>query len=375
MFNGSRSQHLQTQMLYLGGLIGPMASQTLIAMVPDMAVTFGKTVQEASFVVTLYMIPFASLMLFSSALVRYTAPHTVIKWAYALTFIGSLICFLAPTWTMFLSGVLVMSVSNAFTLPILQIILRNTVPAGQLGQALGRYFAMQSLGNCAGPLVAGAASIVNWKLMHVAVMALAGLMVVVGVPASQRIPKSSVKEKVAWGTMIIHILTVLAVGVSIIGMTTVLTIHLQSVFGMPASTRGLVIMVGGLAAFFFAPKIGASVDRYGALKILTACAVTGAIAVASMAHLPWAVGIAVLWGIAMTSAQGLQTTVSYSVLRTPGGAGFNAVVLSARFFGLALTPLLILPIYLSSVTLGFTVPALVLMVALALQWGANKRAK
>lgn len=143
MFNGSRSQHLQTQMLYLGGLIGPMASQTLIAMVPDMAVTFGKTVQEASFVVTLYMIPFASLMLFSSALVRYTAPHTVIKWAYALTFIGSLICFLAPTWTMFLSGVLVMSVSNAFTLPILQIILRNTVPAGQLGQALGHYFAMQ----------------------------------------------------------------------------------------------------------------------------------------------------------------------------------------------------------------------------------------
>lgn len=368
------SRSLQTQMVYLGGLIGPMASQTLVAVVPDIAATFGKTIQEASFVVTLYMVPFASLMLFSSAIVRFMAPHNIIRAAYSVTFVGSAICFVAQSWGMFLTGVLVMSLSNAFTLPILQIVLRLIVPADQLGKALGRYFAMQSLGNCAGPLVAGVASIVNWKFMHVAVMVLAATMVLVGVPAVAKIPKPANRERIAWSAMLVHILTVLSVGVSIIGMGTVLTIHLESAFGMPASQRGLVIMVGGLAAFFFAPRIGASVDKHGALKIMAACAIGGAIGISTMAFLPSAVALAVFWGVAMTSAQGLQTAVTYSVLRTPGGTAFNSAVLAFRFFGLALTPLLILPIYLQSVTVGFAVPAAVLLTALALQWVLAKRA-
>ena len=355
-------------MVYLGGLIGPMGSQTLVAVIPDMAQTFGKTVQEASFVVTLYMVPFATMMLFSSAVVRYVAPNQVIRTAYALTFVGAAICLVASSWSVFLGGVLVMSLSNAFTLPILQIVLRHIVAPSALGQALGRYFAMQSLGNCAGPFVAGMASIINWKLMHVAVMVLAGIMVGVGVPSVAKIPRTPTKEPVAWVSMLVHIFTVLVLGVCVIGMSAVLTIHLQAEFGMPASQRGLVIMMGGLAAFFFAPRIGASVDRHGVLKVLTACVVAGAAAVACMAVAPFAAMLALLWAIGMTCAQGVQTTVSYAVLRTPGGAAFNAAVLSSRFYGLALTPLVVVPIYLQSPTAGFVVPAAALIAVLALQW-------
>lgn len=66
---------LQTRMVYLGGLIGPFASQSLVAVVPEFAATFDKPVQHASFAVTAYMITLASTMLFSSALVRNVPPH------------------------------------------------------------------------------------------------------------------------------------------------------------------------------------------------------------------------------------------------------------------------------------------------------------
>lgn len=365
---------IQTNTIYLGGLIGPLASQTLVAVVPEIATTFEKSIQEASFVVTLYMVPFASIMLFSSAVVRFVKPGTVIRSAYAVTMTGSLLCFFASSWGVFLTGVVVMSLSNAFTLPILQIVLRQTVLSADLGRALGRYFAMQSLGNCAGPLVAGVASLVDWKLMHLAVVVLSLWMVLVGVPDSSTISSTERDEPLDWFAMLIHVFTILTLGMCIIGMSTVLTVHLDSVFGLDASKRGVIIMAGGLAAFFFAPRIGASIDRFGPLKIMTCCSILGAVAIAGMAFIPWAVVLAVLWGIAMSSAQGLQTTVTYSVLRTPGGAAFNSAVLAFRFFGLALTPIVLLPTYFHSTELGFALPATLILIALAAQWGRAKRA-
>lgn len=359
---------LQTRMVYFGGLIGPFASQSLVAVVPEFADTFSKPVQHASFAVTAYMITLASTMLFSSALVRNVAPQIVVRTAYAFTAAGAAICWVAPSWNWFIAGIVVMAFSNAFTLPILQLMLRQLVPPEELGQALGRYFAMQSLGNCVGPLGAGVVSIANWQLIHLLVIALAAAMVLVGVPPVEPVRREKVDEPIAWPPMIVHIFTILALGAGIIGMGTVITIHLDSAFGMAASQRGLVIMVGGLVAFFVSPRIGSSVDKFGALTIMTVCAVAGAGTIAAIPHLPWPVAIAACWAVAISCAQGIQTTVTYSVLRTPGGAALNSSILAFRFFGLALTPLMLLPVYLRSAWAGFAVPAVLLMAALGLQW-------
>lgn len=368
-------KQMRVGMLYVGGFVGPFAAQSLAAVIPDIAVTFDKTVQEAAFAVTAYMIPFATTMLFSTAIVHRFSPHKVVRIAYATTLIGAIICMFAPSWRIFIGGILVMSLSNAFTLPILQVIIREVTHPDKLGGALGRYFAMQSLGNCAAPLVAGFAAIVNWQLFYLAVIAVALAMVVIGVPEIGTLAKNSSTEKVAWPPMIVHILTILAVGMSIIGMGAVLTIHLESVFSMPAAQRGFVIMAGGLAAFFFAGRIGGAVDTYGALRVLTACTLAGAAAIALVPHLGWPVVIALCWAVAFVGAQGIQTTVTYSVLRTPGGTKFNSTVLAFRFFGLALTPVLLLPIYFRNAAAGFAVPAALLIAAMLLQqWQGRKTA-
>ncbi|WP_290186282.1 MFS transporter [Corynebacterium glaucum] len=368
-----RGRGLQAKMVYVGGFVGPFAAQSMIAVIPDIGATFGKTVQEAAFAVSAYMIPFATTMLFSTALVRKLPPHLVVRSAYVATALGSLVCFTASSWPVFITGIVIMSLSNAFTLPVLQVILREIIPPDELGQALGTYFAMQSLGNCAAPLVAGLASIANWQFMYLAVMAISLAMVIVGVPPVNPVPKEQTRRRAAIRPMIVHILTILAVGMGIIGMGAVLTVHLEGVFGMPASSRGFVIMVGGLAAFFVARKIGALVDDYGALRILTMTAIAAAVSIGVMPILPSPIVIAVFWAVAFVAAQGMQTTVTYSVLRMPGGASFNSTVLAFRFFGLALTPILILPIYFKSPVAGFALPAACLLAALGLQWTQRRQ--
>lgn len=360
-------------MVYLGGFVGPFAAQSMIAVIPDIGVTFGRTTQEAAFAVSAYMFPFATTMLFSTALVRKLPPHQVVRAAYVATVVGSLVCFAAHTWPVFITGIVIMALSNAFTLPVLQVILREIIPPDGLGQALGTYFAMQSLGNCAAPLVAGLASIMNWQYVYLAVMGISLAMVLVGVPAVTPVPREQAQARGALRPMVVHVLTILAVGMSIIGMGAVLTIHLEGVFGMPASSRGFVIMMGGLAAFFVAPKIGALVDDYGPLRILTFTAIAAAVSIGVMPILPSPLLIAAVWAVAFVAAQGIQTTVTYSVLRMPRGASFNSTVLAFRFFGLALTPILILPIYFQSPIAGFALPAACLLAALGFQWTQRRQ--
>ncbi|UIZ92677.1 hypothetical protein JZY91_02560 [Corynebacterium sp. CNCTC7651] len=194
-------------------------------------------------------------------------------------------------------------------------------------------------------------------------------------PEIGTLAKADFTERVAWGQIAIHILTILIVGMCVIGLGTLLTIHLEQVFGMPASQRGFVIMAGGLAAFFLASRVGALVDTQGALRVLTGCAVVAACAIALIPALPWPVLIAVCWAVAFVGAQGMQTTVTYSVLRTPGGSRFNSTVLAFRFFGLALTPVILLPIYFRSVPAGFIVPAGLLIAAAVLQLARGRSSR
>lgn len=358
-------------MVYQGGFIGPFAAQSLVAVVPDVAETFGKIVQEASFAITAYMVPFASVMLFSTSLVRSLPPHRVVQVAYAATVVGAVTCLVAANWWVLIAGVVIMAVANAFTLPVLQVLLRELAPPDRLGIALGRYSAAQSLGNCAAPLVGGLLAALNWQLVNVVTLTLAAAMVVIGVPQVPAGGAEADNDRPDWRLLVLHMVSIFVVGFCVIGMATVLTIHLDSVFAMPASQRGFVIMAGGLAAFALASRVGASVDKRGAPVVLTACAAAAAVAIAGMPFVP-AFAVAILWAVAFVAAQGMQTTVTYLVLRAPGGARFNSTVLACRFFGLALTPIAILPLYLRSSVAGFALPAAILA-AVAVLYGAKRR--
>ncbi|NLZ57154.1 MAG: MFS transporter, partial [Corynebacterium sp.] len=71
--------------IYIGGLIGPFSGQSIAVILPDVAHTFDISLEQAAFTMAAYLFPFATLMLFSTRLVRNLRPRQVILWAYVST--------------------------------------------------------------------------------------------------------------------------------------------------------------------------------------------------------------------------------------------------------------------------------------------------
>lgn len=350
--------------IMIGGFLGPFAGQSLAVVLPEFAADFGITLTQASLTMTAYMLPFATMMLFSTHLARNISPTVVVRVAYLIIALMSLVLVFTPTWWLFVIAFLIAGLSNAFTAPFLQLILRDITPDHQLGRALGTYAAMQSFGLFSAPLAAGVASLISWRLMFVILGAFALLIVVVRVP--QVAPTGGTRGSRAAGLSWPHVramLTLFAVGVAVIGMSVVVALYVGERFDADAVTRGAVVMIGGLTAFLFARFVGGLADTHGPRTVLLGGLLVAAVTLVALVATPSLILFAVLWGIAVLAAQAVQVGINMLVLRAPGGASMLSTVQAFRFFGNSATPLVILPLLGVSPWLGFSTAAVILIAA------------
>ncbi|GAB3692190.1 MFS transporter [Corynebacterium nasicanis] len=363
-------RRLQTAAILTGGFVGPFTGQALAVVLPEFAETFGISVSRAAWTISAYLLPFSVMMLVSGRLVRRIHPHKVVWAAYALTLPMALLLLVTPSWPLFLACYATIGVANAFTTPVLQNILRELAPPERLGQAMGTYAAMQSLGMLTAPLVAGLSSLVSWRLTFLVTAAAALFILLARLPVVPP-PASSpqrVSGRVQWGPTAIHMVTGFVVGAGIIGLGFLTALQVGEAFGLGPVGRGLVVMCGGAAAFLASRRIGAMADHYGTRTVLVASGILAAAALFLLPIAPWAVVAALVWACAVAAAQGIQATVNLAVINAPGGTSLISTVQAFRFFGSATAPVLFLPIYLAIGPAAFWVAAVALLVAAALQW-------
>lgn len=361
---------LQMAAILVGGFVGPFTGQALSVVLPEFADTFDISVSQAALTMTAYLLPFATMMLFSGRLTRKIHPHKVVQAAYIVTLPLALSLLITPSWGLFLAAYATIGVANAFTTPVLQIMLRELVPPHSLGKALGTYAAMQSLGMLSAPLIAGVSSVVSWRLTFL-VTATASLFILIArlpVVPPPSASKQNVGGKVQWGPTIIHMVSGFVVGIGIIGIGFMTSLHVGEQFGLDAAARGLVVMCGGLAAFFASRKIGDLADKFGVRAVLIVSAVIGTIALALLPIAPWIIVVAVLWAFAVAAAQGIQATVNLAVIGSPGGSSLLSTVQAFRFFGSAAAPVTFLPIYMGIGSGAFWVSAVALFFVAIAQW-------
>lgn len=363
-------KNIQVGAIYVGGFVGPFTGQALAVVIPEFAETFQISVSQAAVTMSVYLFPFALMMLISGRLVRGIHPHKVVLMAYAVTLPLALMLLVTPSWGLFLACYALIGVANAFTTPVLQNILRELTPPESLGSALGTYAAMQSLGMLSAPLVAGLSSLVSWRLTFL-VTAAAALFILLARPPVVPPPSASpqkVTGHVQWLPTIIHMLTGFAVGVGIIGLGFLTSLHVGEEFGLGPVGRGIVIMCGGAAAFLASRRIGAMADRFGAMAVLVTSGAIGAVALFILPLAPWAWLVALVWAAAVMAAQGMQATVNLAVINGPGGSSLISTVQAFRFFGSAAAPVIFLPIYLGIGPAAFAVAAVAVMLVAVGQW-------
>lgn len=348
--------------IMIGGFLGPFAGQSLAVILPEFAADFGITLEQASLTMTAYMLPLAVTMLFSSYLVRNLRPAPVIRTAYAVIAVAAIILVLTPTWWIFLVAFVIAAIGNAFTAPLLQLVLKSITPDEKLGQALGTYAAMQSFGLFSAPLVAGVTSLVSWRLMYLFLAVFAVVIVVVKVPdvPATPPPAGARRKRLSW-PIVRAMLTLLAVGAGVIGMSFIVSLYVGERFGAGPVVRGAIVMIGGLTAFIFARFVGGLADKLGPRPVLAGGLIVGAVALLAIAVSPWLIVVAVVWGIAVLAVQGTQVSVNMLALRAPGGAQMLSTIQAFRFFGNSLTPIIILPLYNIHAWWGFIGAAAILL--------------
>lgn len=348
--------------LFAGAFLGPFGGGLTAAMLPELGTDFGVPTATASVSITAYLLPFAAVMLVSGTLgERWGRARTVVA-GYALYVVASLACVLAASWAVFLLGRALQGVANAFTTPLLLAALAASVESDRIGRALGWFGSLQAAGQTSAPLFGGLAAEVDWRLSFGGAALVALLLAVVGIPGGAAPARGDRRPRLraAWTGPVLRLGVVAGLGWgALAGLNFLLALRLETVFGLGAGERGLVLTALGLAGILTARLIGGAVDRLGARRCVLAGAIGGGILVALIGLVPVLGLVVAFWALGGVCSQLILVGVNTLVLGSggPNSGGAISVVQAVRFAGTAAAPAGLTPVYHADPLAGFLVPA------------------
>jgi MFS family permease len=351
--------------LYAGGFIGPFAGGITTTMLPELGAEFGVSSQTASMSLTAYMVPLAVLMLFSGTWGARWGTERAIRMAYVVYVVASVFCALAPDFGMFLGARALQGAANAFTTPLLLAAVATSSQPERLGRSLGLFSSLQAVGMTSAPLLGGLAAEVHWEWAFWIVAGAAGLLAMAGVQGAEAAEPTKMSLRSAWQvrtlwTALVGLIAWACLG----GLSFLVALRAEDAFRLSSGERGLLLTGFGVMGIVTARLVGHAIDRIGARKAALTGAVTGAMTVAAIGLVPWAIGVAALWALGGVATQLLVVSLNALVLSgdATNRAGAVSVVQAGRFFGASLSPPVFTPVYQVSPALGFLVPAVLLAV-------------
>ena len=368
--------------LYVGGFLGPFGGAMLVAIIPNVAHGLDASVTQVAAAITAYMVPFAILQLFSGTLAERLGPRRVVRAGYIGFGAAALGCALAPEIWSFLAARAVMGASNAFLSPILLAALSEVVAPAVLGRTVGTFAAAQTAGLTFAPILGGVLGEINWRLAFVLV---AVVSVVLALPkqtlgAAERAATDA--PRASFRTLLNRWIALLAtqamlgyLGFTAIGF--VLVLVAADEFALGSSARGLLVAGYGIGGILFGRYAGSVVDRIGRPSAALAGAVACTAGVVGLVFAPTAWGLALVYfaiGCASTFVwAGLNTIAVESFPENRAGA--TSAYSAFKFAGVAIAPLLYVPLFHVDTRLPFVLAAVfsALLAVLILPWFGRYR--
>ena len=262
---------------YMGGFIGPLAGNTILALLAPLGETFQVGDPEILLSIPVYMVPFVIFQLFSGTVSDLIGRKVLAASGFLIYSVGSFFCGWAGTLPIFLGGRFIQGLGFAFVTPVLHAIVGDYTRHDSRGVSMGIFGAATAAAVSSGPLIAGFLGKVDWRLTFYLI---AGLAVLVSVaiqlafrgkePATAvhpRAMKTSVREIATKPSVI----TVCAAGfLTFFGFIGVISYTSAALKDPPFSydtlTVGAILFSGGIGGVFISPLAGLLVDTIGRFR-------------------------------------------------------------------------------------------------------------
>lgn len=356
MSASNRGAQWQRLPLYLGGLMGPFGTVVILPMFPELRDSFDASSAAVSWGFTIYLLPFAAMLLISGTLGERWGRSRTVRGTYLVYVVASIVCALAPNLQVFLLGRALQGVANAFITPLLVAGLAEIVAPERFGRAVGVYSSFQAVGGGLAPVLGGIAADFNWRWAFVGTAVVALLLAAVP-PEGE--PRRDAKPPSFTPLLTRRMLTlgvgVFAAAAGPIGIAVLVGVAARDELGLSGSSAGLLLLAGPTVAMLAGPIWGRLLDLWGPrlAGLISAAAVTLVASGLAFADTPASLAIISgivggLIGFVVVVIQGLSTTV---VPDNRGGA--LSFVLSFRFFGHGIGPVIWIPVLESNAEAAF----------------------
>ena len=159
----------------LGNLLVPLNSTMIVVALPQVARDFGVDVAATSWIVTSYLIAMASLQPIAGRLGDRFGRRRFMLGALMYFIVASVGAALAPNLLVLVAFRLQQALAAAAVVPNSLALLRGNAVAGKAGAYFGISGATTSIGAAVGPLLGGLLSAIDWRLIFLVNLPLAGL--------------------------------------------------------------------------------------------------------------------------------------------------------------------------------------------------------
>ncbi|MGI9644874.1 MAG: MFS transporter [Ilumatobacteraceae bacterium] len=341
---------------YLGGFLGPFGTVVVIAIYPELRATFDATSEQVNWAFSGYLLPMAALLLVAGTVGERLGRRRVTRVTFLAYAGASMICVVAPTLEFFVAGRVLQGAANAFVTPLLIAGLTEVTDPARLGRAIGVYSSFQAAGAALAPFVGGLLAVVDWRLVFV-VVAVVALGLATRPPQGEPRPAAAAPPiRPLFSTrMVLLWVAAFSAAAGPLGIAVILGLYLRDELGAGSTAAGVVLLLGGLAPMVLGPVWGRLLDSWGAVRS-SAVSVTALVAVMAplglltniaAVTLVWTVGAALVGFVVIIT----QQLSAIAVPDNRGGA--LSTVMSFRFVGHAIGPLVFVPIVADDSALAF----------------------
>lgn len=139
-----------------GTSIGAFNNSVASVALPHVLGSFeGVSVSEGTWLLTLYIFATAALMPFAGRMLDFWGTRKIYGASFLIYAAGSLLCALAPSYTLLILGRVIQGIAGAAVLPTVFTTVRMAFPEGRRGRALGIWAAVNGASLSGGPVIGG----------------------------------------------------------------------------------------------------------------------------------------------------------------------------------------------------------------------------